>query len=167
MDDEISSLRWEHCFVVSDAPGVQCRDHHRQHVSSEAWTELLTWTGQRPQRRLSQPHRLKPQPPLGFFKNEQKRPAGVAQWLSVDPAPGQGTCPGCGPDPQWGACRRRPVDILSHPCFFPSVSLSLPLSKINKERKKTNEQNVAAHTRFPRSPERCGGPPTGRSATRS
>nr|KAF6438049.1 hypothetical protein HJG59_008739 [Molossus molossus] len=28
--------------------------------------------------------------------------------------PGQGTCPGCGPKPQCGACRRRPIDVLSH-----------------------------------------------------
>nr|KAF6480870.1 hypothetical protein HJG59_010664 [Molossus molossus] len=48
--------------------------------------------------------------------------------------PGQGTCPGCGPDPQWGACRRRPIDVLSHRCFYLSLSLPLSLKSI-KEKK--------------------------------
>nr|KAF6477991.1 hypothetical protein HJG59_010883 [Molossus molossus] len=44
----------------------------------------------------------------------------------VSSIPSQGTCSGCGPDPQWGACRRQPINVLSHRCF----SL-FPLSQIN------------------------------------
>nr|KAF6444196.1 hypothetical protein HJG59_008506 [Molossus molossus] len=43
--------------------------------------------------------------------------------------PSQGTCPGCVPDPQWGACRRRPINVLSHRCFYLSLPLPSPLSK--------------------------------------
>nr|KAF6462221.1 hypothetical protein HJG59_011269 [Molossus molossus] len=58
--------------------------------------------------------------------------------------PGQGTCPGCGPEPQWGACRRRPIDILSHQCFYLSLPLTSSLSKINKEKNfKNNLQNLS------------------------
>nr|KAF6444152.1 hypothetical protein HJG59_008467 [Molossus molossus] len=32
----------------------------------------------------------------------------------VGSIPGQGTCPGCGPNLQWGACRRWPINVLSH-----------------------------------------------------
>ena len=48
--------------------------------------------------------------------------------------PGQGTCLGCGFSPWVRACERQSIDVsLSHPCFFPSLSPSLPLSlKINK-----------------------------------
>ena len=47
--------------------------------------------------------------------------AGVAQWTEHWPAnpkvagsgsvPGQGTCLGCGPGPQLGACERQPIDV--------------------------------------------------------
>ena len=58
--------------------------------------------------------------------------AGVAQWIECQPVnqrvagsiPIQGTCPGCGPGPQWGACERQPHTEVSHPLFllpFPSV----------------------------------------------
>nr|KAF6296066.1 hypothetical protein mMyoMyo1_009188 [Myotis myotis] len=65
------------------------------------------------------------------------RPAGVAQWLSIDLGtrrsqvrfPVKGTCPGCRLDPQCGACRRQPThDSLSSWMFLSlSLSLSLPL----------------------------------------
>ena len=67
--------------------------------------------------------------------------AGVAQ-IECWPAnqrvagsiPSQGTRVGCRPGPQLGVCRRQPIDVsLTHQCFSPSLSLSLPLSvKINK-----------------------------------
>nr|KAF6471658.1 hypothetical protein HJG59_011030 [Molossus molossus] len=46
----------------------------------------------------------------GEDKKKRKSPARVAQWLRVDPMhqeiagsiPGQGICPGWGPNPQWG-----------------------------------------------------------------
>nr|KAF6492389.1 hypothetical protein HJG59_009593 [Molossus molossus] len=44
----------------------------------------------------------------------------------------QDTCPGCGPNPQCGACRRRPIDVLSHQCFYLSLPLTSSLSEINK-----------------------------------
>nr|KAF6500747.1 hypothetical protein HJG59_007803 [Molossus molossus] len=51
--------------------------------------------------------------------------------------PGQGTCPGSRPDPQWGVCRRQPINVLSYRCFCLSLFLPLPscLSNINKEKK--------------------------------
>nr|KAF6399863.1 hypothetical protein HJG59_010132 [Molossus molossus] len=52
--------------------------------------------------------------------------------------PGQGTCPGFRPDPQWGACRRRPIDVLSHRCFS-LLSFSLPLSPKSKKRRNKNK----------------------------
>ena len=63
--------------------------------------------------------------------------AGVAQWTEQLPVnrkvpgsiPSQGTCPGCRPGPQLGACERQPVDVsLAHRCFSPLLSPSLPLS---------------------------------------
>ena len=56
---------------------------------------------------------------------------GVAQLVEHRPSkrkvassiPGQGTCLGCGPGPQWGACERQPV-FLSH---INVASLSFPL----------------------------------------
>ena len=67
---------------------------------------------------------------------------GVAQWIECQPArqklagliPSQGTCLGCGPDPQLGAWERQLIYVsLTHRCFSPSLSLSLPLSlKIKK-----------------------------------
>ena len=66
----------------------------------------------------------------------------MAQWIECQPAkwkaagsiPHQGTCLGCGPGPRLGVCERQPIDVsLSHSCFSPSLSPSLPLSlKINK-----------------------------------
>ena len=68
--------------------------------------------------------------------------AGVAQWMEHLPVnervansiPSQGTCLGCGPGPWLGACERDLVSVsLTHLCFSPSLSLSLPISlKINK-----------------------------------
>ena len=65
--------------------------------------------------------------------------AGVAQWIEYRLAnqrvagsiPSQGTCLGCGPNHQLGACERQPIDVsLSHryssPTLFPSFPLSLP-----------------------------------------
>ena len=57
--------------------------------------------------------------------------AGVAQWTERWPMkqevtgliPSQGTCLGCGPGPQLGACKRQPIDV-SLPLFllpFPSL----------------------------------------------
>ena len=70
--------------------------------------------------------------------------AGVAEWIERLPVnwkvtgliPGQGTCPGCRPGPQMGVCKRQPIHVsLTHPCFSPSLSPSLPLSlKTNKNK---------------------------------
>ena len=38
--------------------------------------------------------------------------------------PGQGTCLGCGPGPQWGPCERQPHIDVSLPFFLPSFPLS-------------------------------------------
>ena len=54
--------------------------------------------------------------------------ARVAQWMECWPAnqkvagsiPSQGTCLGCGPDPQLGACKRQPHIGVSLPLFYPS-----------------------------------------------
>ena len=48
--------------------------------------------------------------------------------------PGQGTCLGCGPVPDWGTHERQPIVLsLTHEYFSPSLSSSLPPSlKINK-----------------------------------
>ena len=49
--------------------------------------------------------------------------AGVAQWIELQPVnqkvtgsiPTQGTCFGCPPGPQLGACERQPIDVfLAH-----------------------------------------------------
>ena len=46
--------------------------------------------------------------------------------------PGQSTCLGCGPGSPLGACQGQPVHVsLTHQCFSPSLSPSLPLSKIS------------------------------------
>ena len=68
--------------------------------------------------------------------------ASVAQWTECWPVnqkvagsiPSQGTRLGCGPGPQLGAWERQLIGVfLTHPCFFLSLSPSLPLSlKINK-----------------------------------
>ena len=64
--------------------------------------------------------------------------AGEAQWIECWPVngkvvssiPSQGTCLGCGPDPQLGACERQPTNIsLTQQCFCPSLSPFHPLSK--------------------------------------
>ena len=58
--------------------------------------------------------------------------AGVAQWIEHQPVnqritgtiPSQGTCLGCGPGPQYGACERQPHIDVSLPLFhlpFPSL----------------------------------------------
>ena len=62
--------------------------------------------------------------------------AGVAQWTEHCPAnredagliPGQGTCLGCRPGPQLGACKRQPISIsLAHAVFLPLVLPPFPL----------------------------------------
>ena len=67
--------------------------------------------------------------------------AGVAQWTEYQPAnhstassiPSQGTCLGCRPGPQLGACERQLIDDISlahwyfSPSFFPSLTLSLKI----------------------------------------
>ena len=68
--------------------------------------------------------------------------AGVTQWIECQPAnpkvagliPSLGTCLGCGPGPQLGRVRgNRSINVsLALHCFSPSLSPSLPLSKINK-----------------------------------
>ena len=53
--------------------------------------------------------------------------AGVAQWIEFQPAnqrvagsiPSQGTCLGCGPGPQLGACEREPHADVSLHLFLP------------------------------------------------
>ena len=69
-----------------------------------------------------------------FFKKPKMALAGVAQWIECQPAnqrvvgliPSQDTCLGCGPGPQWGACRKQPHNDISLHLIFPS-----PLSKNN------------------------------------
>ena len=61
--------------------------------------------------------------------------AAVAQRVECQPAsrkvtssiPSQGTCLGCGPGPQLGACERQPVGV--SPSLHPSLPLSLKLNK--------------------------------------
>ena len=58
--------------------------------------------------------------------------AGVAQWTECQPVnqrvagliPSQGTCLGCRPGPQYGACKREAHIDVSLPLFFPPVLLS-------------------------------------------
>ena len=62
-------------------------------------------------------------------------PGGVAQWTECWPKnqkvassiPSQGTCLGCGPDPQLGECERQP--LVSLPVFLPPLPSPL-ISKI-------------------------------------
>ena len=52
-------------------------------------------------------------------KEKTKTLAGVGQWIECQPEnrmftsliPSQGTCLGCGPGPQLGACEKQPTDI--------------------------------------------------------
>ena len=52
-------------------------------------------------------------------RNENYALAGVAQWNECRPVnqrvagliPSQGTCLGCGPGPQLGACERQLIDV--------------------------------------------------------
>ena len=71
--------------------------------------------------------------------------AGVAQWIEHQPVnlkvagsfPGRGTCPGCWPGPQLGACERQPIDIsFTHQCFSPSLAFSLKINKAFLKKKK-------------------------------
>ena len=58
---------------------------------------------------------------------------GIAQWIECGPVnqrvtsliPSEGTCLGCGPGPQKGACKRQPHIDVSLPLFL----LLFPLSK--------------------------------------
>ena len=84
-----------------------------------------------------------------FFMNEHpyyiliSTLAGVAQWIECQPVnqkvtgliPSQGTCLGFRPGPHLGAHERQPIDVsLTHLCFSPSLSPSLPFSlNRNKE----------------------------------
>ena len=63
--------------------------------------------------------------------------AGVAQWIECWPMnprlvsliPSQDMYLGCGPGPQLGVCKRQPANVsLTHTCFSPSLSPSLPIS---------------------------------------
>ena len=67
-------------------------------------------------------------------QKEKEALAGVAQWNEHWPEdrkvassiPSQGTCLGCGPDPQLGACKRQSINVsLTHRCF---LSLLSPVS---------------------------------------
>ena len=60
--------------------------------------------------------------------------AGVAQWIECWPVnhrvtgliPGQGTCLGCGPGPQWGVHKRQPhIDVSL--ALSPSLLLCLKI----------------------------------------
>ena len=78
---------------------------------------------------------------LGFNKPSFAL-AGESQWIECGAVnqrvtgsiPSQGTCLGFGPAPWLGVCERQPTDVsLSHQCFSPSLSPSLPFSlKINE-----------------------------------
>ena len=66
----------------------------------------------------------------------------VAQWIEhwtvnqkvTGSISGQGTCLGCRPGPQLGECKRQQINVsLTHQCFSPSFSPSLPIFlKINE-----------------------------------
>ena len=58
--------------------------------------------------------------------------AAVVQWIERRPVnqrvassiPSQGTCPGCGPGLQWGACERQPhIDVSLSLFLLPFFSL--------------------------------------------
>ena len=63
-------------------------------------------------------------------KNVPSALAGVAQWIEcwlanqrvAHSIPSQGTCLGCGPDPQWEACERQPHIVISLPLFHSPFS---------------------------------------------
>ena len=69
-----------------------------------------------------------------MFKNIFLALAGVAQcieyWLLdqkvTGSTPSQGTCLGCRPGPQLGACERQLIDVSSPISMFLSLSFSLP-----------------------------------------
>ena len=76
------------------------------------------------------------------FNNNCCALTSMAQWVEHCPekqrvaasTPSRGTCLGCGPGSQLGACERQLINVsLVHRCFFLSLSPSLPPSlKINK-----------------------------------
>ena len=75
--------------------------------------------------------------------------AGVAQWIECGPVnqrvtgsiPNQGTCLGCRPHLQWGACERQPhIDV----SLSPSLLLSLKINKILKNKNKIGAFTWAA-----------------------
>ena len=71
---------------------------------------------------------------LIHLKIVQMALAGVAQWIECQSGnrrvagliPSQGTCLGCGPGPQLGACKKQLISLTS---MFLSLSLLSPLSK--------------------------------------
>ena len=105
-------------------------------------------------------------PPVYSVRCQHWPLAGVAQRSECWPVnqkvtgwiPSQGTCLGCGPGLQLGAC-----DTLTHGCFSPSLPPSLPLSlKINlKDLNKTKQNKQTKNNRCqPQNKEAHRGPPT-------
>ena len=65
------------------------------------------------------------------IRRDKRALAGVAQWIDrwtvkqrvTCSIPSQGTCLGCGPGPQWGACERQPRIDISLPLFLSSFPI--------------------------------------------
>ena len=74
---------------------------------------------------------------VSTFIEEKVTLAGITQWMERGPAnqrvpgltPSQGTCLGCGPDPQLGMCERQTHIDISLPLFL-SPLFSLKINKI-------------------------------------
>ena len=70
--------------------------------------------------------------------------ADVAQWIEhwsanqkvTGSIPSQGTCLGCGPGPQWGACKRQPQTDVSLPFFLSTLPLKINQQNLYKKFKK-------------------------------
>ena len=81
--------------------------------------------------------------------------AGVAQWTEHHPAnqkvagliPGQGTCLGCGPGPQLGACESQLIDI-SLPIHV-SLHLFLPPFPLSKNKEIKSFLKIWFHVSLP------------------
>ena len=77
------------------------------------------------------------------IKNTERALAGVAYWIERQPVnqrvigliPSQGTCVGCRPGLQWGACEKQPHIDVSLP-FSPSIAPSPKIKKKNFIKKK-------------------------------